>query len=169
MTMAISASRPPDVLLRFDRSQWRDLIAELGLRGHGRRESGAFLLTDRDGDRCTVERTVYFDDLDPRCLGGWIRFNGLAYSELWDICEGEQLTVVGDVHTHPGTRVQQSRIDKANPMIARAGHVALVVPHFAARPVSPHQVGVHLYLGVQGWTSWVGDEAVKRLQVERWT
>ena len=157
------------MLLRFGRKRWNGLIEELGLRGRGRRETGAFLLADRGADRRTVRRIVYFDDLDPRCLRGSICLEGLAYSRLWDLCEGECLVVVGDIHTHPGAWVQQSRTDKSNPMIARAGHVALVAPHFAARPVSPHQVGVHLYLGARGWTSWVGDEAAKRLHVRRLT
>ena len=52
------------------------MIAELGRRGNGRRESGAFLLCDRAGDQRTVTRVVYLDDLDPDCLTGGIEFNG---------------------------------------------------------------------------------------------
>ena len=46
------------------RADWDAMIAELGRRGRAA-ESGAFLLADRDGDRRTVTRVVYLDDLDP--------------------------------------------------------------------------------------------------------
>jgi hypothetical protein len=77
------------------------MTSELGQRRRGSRESGAFLLADRAGDRRTVTRVVYLDDLDPTCLTGDIEFDGLAYSKLWDICDTEQRFVIGDVHTHP--------------------------------------------------------------------
>ncbi len=66
------------------------MISELARRGQGRRESGAFLLADRDGPPTTVTRVVYLDDLDPNCLTGGISFDGLAYSKLWDICDAEK-------------------------------------------------------------------------------
>ena len=145
---------------------WRDMVAELGRRGRGVRESGAFLLSDRVSDRRTITKVVYLDDLDPGCLQGGIKVNGLAYSKLWDICGAERRVVVADVHTHPGRSVRQSPVDSANPMIARAGHVALIVPDFATRPVEPDEVGVHLYHG-SGWTTWTGRDAARRLFVRR--
>src|SRR4051812_23215689 len=96
------------VLLRFGRRRWHAMIAELARRGAGTSEAGAFLLAERDGDRRTVTRAVYLDDLDPNCLQGVIRFNGLAYSPLWDICEAEGRVVVGDIHSHPYAGVRQS-------------------------------------------------------------
>ena len=154
-------------LLRFKRRQWRDLIEELGRRGEGRRESGAFLLAPRNDLSC-VSHIEYFDDLDPHCLKGHIHFDGRAFSKLWDICESEGLIVVGDVHTHPGASVHQSTIDVENPMVARAGHIALIVPHLAGRVVRPRQVGVHQYAGDDGWTPWFGREASARASVKRW-
>jgi proteasome lid subunit RPN8/RPN11 len=143
-------------------SAWEAMIEELGQRGHGSRESGAFLLGNRTGDRRTVTRVVYLDDLDPACLRGGIEFDGLAYSRLWDICDAEQRVVIGDAHTHPGSSVRQSGIDAQNPMVAQKGHVALIIPEFAARPVQPHEVGVHQYDGV-GWQTWTGKDAARRL------
>lgn len=154
-------------LLRFKRRQWRNLIKELGGRGEGRREAGAFLLAPRD-DMGRVSRIEYFDDLDPHCLKGHIHFHGPAFSRLWDICENEGLVVAADVHTHPGSSVHQSTIDVENPMVARAGHIALIVPHLAARVVRPRQVGVHQYTGDDGWTSWFGREAAARVLVRSW-
>lgn len=143
------------------------MIAELGDRGRGTREAGAFLLANGDGEPRTVTRVVYLDDLDPRCLTGGIEFDGLAYSKLWDLCEREKRHVVGDVHTHPGRVVRQSRTDAANPMIARRGHVAVIVPDFATERVHAQSVGVHRYDGA-GWESWFGQDAAKRLSIRRW-
>ena len=154
-------------LLRFKRRQWRNLIKELGGRGEGRREAGAFLLAPRNDIHC-VSRVEYFDDLDPNCLKGHVHIDGRAFSKLWDACESDGLVVVGDVHTHPGSSVRQSPIDMANPMVARAGHIALIVPHLATRSVRPRQVGVHQYEGDDGWTSWFGKEASTRLSVRSW-
>jgi len=142
------------------------MIAELGRRGGGGRESGAFLLADSSGDRRTITQVVYLDDLDPGCLTGGISFNGLAYSKLWDICDAGQRAVVGDAHTHPGPGVSQSSIDADNPMIAHDGHVALIIPYLATRPVRAREVGVHRYDG-RGWQTWIGTAAAERLFVRR--
>jgi proteasome lid subunit RPN8/RPN11 len=146
---------------------WEAMIVELGRRGRGDRESGAFLLADRDGHPRIVTRVIYLDDLDPNCLTGGIEFDGLAYSKLWDLCDAEQRRVVGDVHTHPGSGVRQSRIDAANPMIARRGHIAVIVPNYASRAVRAKEVGLHLYDG-EGWQSWLGRAAARRLFIRRW-
>lgn len=163
----IWAFRGRRALVRIRRARWQELIREMGFRGGGRRESGAFLLADRDGDHRTVTRIVFFDDIDPSCLTGGIDLNGLAFSRLWDICSVERRRVIADVHTHPSTMVHQSSIDSANPMIAQPGHVALIVPDFATRPVEAHQVGVHRYRGT-GWDCWTGPEAAGRLFIRRW-
>ncbi len=102
-----------------------------------------------------MTRVVYLDDLDPNCLTGGIAFEGLAYSKLWDICNAEHRVVVGDVHTHPRRWVHQSSMDADNPMVAQKGHVALILPDFARRPVAPDEVGVHRYDG-RGWQTWTG-------------
>lgn len=154
-------------MLRISRSDWGRLIEELGRRGGGTREAGAFLLADQTRDRRRVTRVVYLDDLDPACLNGGIHLDGHAYSRLWDICENEHIVVVGDVHTHPGTGVRQSCIDRDNPMIAQDGHVALIVPALATRPVRACEVGVHRYDGIGGWTTWTGWQAARCLFIRR--
>jgi proteasome lid subunit RPN8/RPN11 len=165
--MTIWGLRGRRALLRMPVIDWRVLVHELAVRGRGEREAGAFLLADQGGDRRRVVRVVYLDDLDPDCLQGDIHIDGRAYSRLWDICEAEQRTVVGDVHTHPGEFIRQSSIDAENPMVARAGHVAVIVPHLATRPVEPRDVGVHRYDGASGWTTWTGRAAAQRLFVRR--
>lgn len=147
-------------------SLWQEVIEELGRRGlAGRREAGAFLLGHRQQRERRVVRAVYFDDLDPGFLVGNVHLQGQGFSKLWDICEAEGLRVLADVHTHPGKRVAQSSIDRANPMVATIGHLALIVPEYGTRPVVACEVGVHEYRGDRGWRSWLGLRADRVLRI----
>ena len=112
-------------------------------------------------------RVVYLDDLDPGCLTGAISFDGRYYSKLWDICARESLRVRADIHTHPHRLVQQSSIDRANPMVARPGHFALIAPDYATRRLAPEEIGFHEYHGDEGWKSVLGSEAARRLVIVR--
>lgn len=154
--------------IEIDSGFWHEIIEELGRRGlDGRRESGAFLLVCReDGGRCVV-KAVYFDDLDPNCLVGNIHIRSIGFSNLWDLCDRQGLRVIADVHTHPGSSVAQSSTDRENPMIARDGYLALIVPHYGTHPVSAREVGVHQYRGNRGWTSWYGSEAARVLHIDK--
>jgi proteasome lid subunit RPN8/RPN11 len=145
------------------RDLWQRLIYELAARGGGRRESGAFLLAAA-GSR-DVTDLVYLDDLDPKCLTGNISFDGKAYGKLWDRCTRQNSHVVADLHTHPAMSVGQSPTDRANPMIAAAGHLAIIVPHFATRNPAPEDVGVHLYLGGHKWRSHYARQAAAIVQI----
>ena len=168
MTMAIWGSSRHHTLLRFGHRDWEGMVRELGRRGGGHREAGAFLMARRGGDRRHVVRAVYLDDLDPHCLqGNHIHFHGRAYSKLWDICDSDRLVVVGDVHTHGGDWVEQSPIDGDHRILCVDGHVALILPHLATRHLLPRNVGVHRYGGSAGWESWSGDDARRRLHIRR--
>ena len=144
---------------------WRELLVELARRGEGRRESGAFLLGPREPRSTQVADIVYFDDLDPKCLVGAIHLHQRAFGKLWDMCAAHSLRVIGDVHSHPGADVAQSGTDRDNPMIASRGHVGVIVPNFAEGEIGPADVGVHLYLGADGWESHFGAAAEQRLKV----
>jgi proteasome lid subunit RPN8/RPN11 len=165
--MTIWAFRGRRALVRMRRRDWKAMIAELGVRGRGDRESGAFLLADQSGDRRRVTKVVYLDDLDPNCLQGAIHLDGRVYSKLWDICDAEALVVIADVHTHPGSGVRQSVTDAENPMVAQSGHVAVIVPDYAGRYVRKNEIGVHRYEGDAGWTTWTGSDAADRFFVRR--
>jgi proteasome lid subunit RPN8/RPN11 len=131
---------------------WRRLLK--GLRGRGRnysQESGAFLLGHRRDGRVRIVDFVLYDDLDPKCLeSGIVRFDGRHFGTLWEICRSRGLTVVADAHTHP-EGAQQSGSDRAHPMISRAGHLALILPRFAASPVRRTEIGVYRYRGGKKW------------------
>ena len=93
---------------------WRRLLAGLRERGDGgtRESSGQFLLGTLSGGRARVFDFVLYDDLDPHCLDtGIVRFDGRHFGELWERCKRRGLSVVADVHTHPGGP-QQSDSDR---------------------------------------------------------
>ena len=160
-------ARPSRV--RITPRQWIDLIEELRRRGSGHRESGAFLLARVDGPRSrTVVRAVYFDDVDPTCLTGGITIQTSGFAALSTICNEHRLRVIADVHTHPSTWVEQSGIDQANPMVATRGHVAIIVPNFAASDVRANACGVHVYLGAHRWDTHLGRGASRQLYIGRW-
>jgi proteasome lid subunit RPN8/RPN11 len=155
-----------DRLLAFAPGLWVGLIEELCSRSDHRRESGAFLLSPIGGDGRSVSGVIYYDDLDATALRGGLRLGSDAYTLLWDRCERQRLRAIGDIHTHPRSIVRQSGIDQANPMIARVGHVALIVPDFAQARISARDVGLHQYLGNKTWRSWFGPEAAQLLDTD---
>ena len=147
---------------------WRAGLAELRRRGDGRRESGAFLLGRRDGQRRAIARFAYYDDLDPRCLdSGIVVFDGAGFPALWSLCREAGLEVVADVHTHPGAP-RQSPADRANPMIAQAGHVALIVPDFARRGRRAAELGIYEYAGEHRWRDCGGARAGRFFYIGIW-
>jgi hypothetical protein len=131
---------------------WRRLLKKLRERGQGVRESGAFLLGRKDarGRRRIVDFALY-DDVDLHALDtGIVRLDGRHFGKVWDLCRARALAVVADIHTHPGG-VGQSVSDRAHPIIARAGHVALIVSGFAAPPVTREALGIYRYGGGGRW------------------
>jgi proteasome lid subunit RPN8/RPN11 len=155
--------------IRISRRRWRRLIEELARRGRGERESGAFLLARVDRAPRRVAEAVYFDDIDAKALNGAVSIRGEAFNRLWAICEERGMRVIADIHTHPGAGVAQSGIDAANPMIARRGHIGIIVPHFARGSTHPRALGVHVYRGDRTWDSAFGDGAAARLRRTWWT
>ena len=157
---------PSRSLIQIDLDLWQEIVQELGRRSlGGSREAGVFLLVPREDGARRVVRAAYFDDLDPECLVGNIHIRAYGFSKLWDLCDAERLRVIADIHTHPSTSVSQSSTDRANPMIAREGHLALIVPHQGTRPVQARDAGVHEYRGDRGWASWFGSEAERVLHI----
>jgi hypothetical protein len=137
--------------LSCSRALWRRLLSDLRERGEKVHESGAFLLGCRFAGRARITDFVLYDDLDPHSLDtGIVRFDGRYFGELWNVCKARGVTVVADVHTHPGNS-QQSDSDRAHPMIALPGHIALIVPRFAMGPVYFPDVGIYRYKGAHRW------------------
>ena len=132
---------------------WHRLRRKLRERGRNQtRESGAFLLGRQTGDRARIVDFALYDDLDPACLDtGIVRFDGRHFGKLWSLCRERGFSVVADVHVHPGGE-GQSASDRAHPMIAQTGHIALILPRFARWPLSRREVGMYRYLGRKRWS-----------------
>ena len=131
---------------------WCRLLKCLRERGCGRsRESGAFLLGHRNTDQARVVDFVLYDDLDSRCLDtGIVRFDGRYFGTLWALCRRRNLTVVADIHVHPGSS-QQSTSDRDHPMISSDGHLALILPRFATGYIPRRDIGIYRYRGDKRW------------------
>ena len=135
------------------RLTWIELVSELRRRGAGRRESGAFLLGKTGVSDGRVVAFVCYDDLDPKALlSGAVTFHGDGLVALWALCAKQGMQVLADVHTHPTENVRQSRIDRENPMIPVAGHIALILPSYGyASKWSLKGVGQYLFQGNGRW------------------
>jgi proteasome lid subunit RPN8/RPN11 len=141
----------PDHRLCCSSRHWRGLVAELDRRGQRTHEAGAFLLGTTHAGRREVEQIVFYDQLDPRAYAtGVCVLHADAFAKLWAICRERGLSVVADVHTHPGAGFQ-SDSDRTNPMVARKGHVALIVPDFGRWPINPKRMGIYEYEGDHVW------------------
>lgn len=131
-------------------------MRELRRRGGGRTESGAFLLGKRDGKSRVFETCVFYDDLDPHAYStGVCVLYADAFERLSALCRAHRLQVLADVHTHGGDS-QQSDSDRTNPMVARPGHLAIIVERLAKIPVWRHRLGLYRYEGSHRWTDLSG-------------
>ena len=129
---------------------WSAGALELKKRTEGRHESGAFLLGRKRKIR-SIEEFVFYDDIDPDSLKtGIVMIDGRKLGDLWTHCRRTGREVIADVHVHPGG-FQQSGSDRANPIMAELGHIAIIVPHYAARATRPGGIGIYQYLGARQW------------------
>jgi proteasome lid subunit RPN8/RPN11 len=147
----IRAFAAPEHRLNCPAKLWRGTLAELHRRGGRRHESGAFLLGSERSGRREAQDVVFYDDLDPNAhVSGVCILKADAFSKLWALCRARKLMVVADLHTHPG-QAFQSEADRKNPMVASAGHIAVIVPDFAAAPVRYERLGIYEYEGNHCW------------------
>lgn len=157
----------PAHLLEISTGLWTDLITHLRNQGQGVRESGAFLLGQVKGADRRVTAFLPYEELQSDALQeDYVTLSAVSFSKLWTICREHSLTVVADVHTHR-FGPQQSRSDKANPMIAIAGHVALIVPRFAQGSIQLEDIGVHIYQGSHRWISQFGPATQRLINLTR--
>jgi hypothetical protein len=83
------------------------------------------------------------------------------------VCRAEKLAVIADIHTHPSGAFQ-SESDRTNPMIACAGHLAIIVPNYADGWIWRHCLGLFRYEGDHRWTDLSGWQARSFLRI-RWS
>lgn len=141
--------QPPK--LTCSRRVWDEGVQELHRRTGGHRESGAFLVGENRERTRIVRRFFYYDDFDPSCFAnGIVEFDGRHFGAVWQACKSLNLTVIADVHVHPGG-YGQSKSDRHNPMIPEVGHLALILPRYAVGECRPGNVGIYEYLGARQW------------------
>lgn len=152
----------PAHLLEAPAELWATLIQHLSQQGKGVCESGAFLLGHKiDGSRA-VTRVLPYEQLQADALhDDYVALTAASFAKLWAVCRQEGLSVVADVHTHR-FGAGQSRSDRANPMVAIAGHVAFIVPRFARGTLRLQDIGTYVYQGNHQWAAYSGTE-VNRL------
>lgn len=156
----------PEPTLRLSQALWTDVTRELHRRTEGVHESGAFLLGRRSGSERQVTAVLYYDELDPRAYdSGVCVLEAAAFGRLWDRCTALGISVVADVHVHP-LGAGQSRADRENPMIARPGHLALILPDMAEAPVRLCCIGLYEYLGDHCWRAHGGQNISRVLKIE---
>lgn len=144
----IAFGPPPDLVCPT--AVWQHGVAELRRRTYGRREAGAFLLGQIDKRR-VIEEFIFYDDIDPQALAsGIVDIDGRKLGALWDHCRETGRRVVADVHVHPSGH-RQSASDRANPIIAEIGHIAIILPDYASGATEPGGIGVHHYIGNRKW------------------
>jgi hypothetical protein len=152
--------------LRIARSLWIELTSELHRRTEGNHESGAFLLGQVTEHGRRALSVIYYDELDPNAYeSGVCVLHADAFGCLWDRCSESGLMVVADVHVH-GRGAGQSRSDRENPMIARSGHVAIILPLLARTPVRRWSIGVYEYLGDHQWRAYGCLDVARVLNIE---
>ena len=138
-------------------------MLDLKQRGHGRRESGAFLLAEVSRNDRIVRAWMPYDMLAPESLAyAYVRLESEAFSRLWTWCTKHGMEVVADVHTHPKGPAQ-SMSDRVHPMVALHGHVALIVPWFAQRNPRPFDCSSNIYLGNGKWANFYREQAEKHI------
>lgn len=148
------------------RPLWLELTGHLNRASAGSQESGAFLLGSIDdaGGR-NAASFVPYDQLDVAALHEQaVRVRTAAFSRLYDICGQRGQRVIADIHAHPRS-AWPSGIDKANPMMAVAGHMALIVPNYASLPVRLELMTVNIYLGPGQWFTASGRDVNKHLEI----
>ena len=156
----------PDPVLRIAKGVWREMTAELHRRTEGCHESGAFLLGRHNAADREASAVIYYDELDPKAYNtGICILRADAFGRLWDRCAASGLSVVADAHVHP-YGAWQSLSDRENPMIARPGHLALILPLMARLPVRRWSVGLYEYLGDHRWRSHGGRHVARVLKIE---
>lgn len=130
---------------------WRSGCEELRRRSAGYRESGAFLLGRMTEGPREIFEFLYYDDVDETCFAnGIVEFDGRKLGRVWKRCRERSLHVVADIHVHP-EGFGQSPTDRNNPIIAEVGHMAIILPAYAAGSVLPGAIGIYEYLGGRRW------------------
>lgn len=153
-------------LLKIPRGVYANLVGDLARSGRGVAEAGAFLLGAAGNGVRRIDSYLLYETVAPqsRRQHEYVAFTAEETARAWEYCYRNGVQVMADVHTHPAGP-QQSRSDREHPIVSLAGHVALIVPHFALRNPQPVDLGVHVFLGEGRWRSLFGADADRAVQL----
>jgi hypothetical protein len=69
-----------------------------------------------------------------------------------------------DVHTHPGESTSQSEVDRTHPMLSDPGHLAIILPRYAAGfALRISRMSLYEYSGNFLWKKLTGRSRKQRL------
>ncbi|MGE4335130.1 MAG: hypothetical protein AB7E55_04035 [Pigmentiphaga sp.] len=152
-------------LLELSTVLWESTLMHLRQEGAGVRESGGFLLGTVQSDVRVATHFLPYEHLQSDALqADFVQLSAASFSRLWDYCAGQALEVVADVHTHR-YGAGQSRSDSENPMLALAGHLALIIPNFAQGPVQLEDLGLYVYQGSHRWQRFRGPQVAQLIRL----
>lgn len=137
-------------------------LTAAALRSVGRREAGCLWLGPTDDEGNTRAAAVIM----PKQLNraGNYAVSAGALLEVANVGRPRGWTVVGAIHSHPGTFVEHSRFDDEMTPSRRA--VSIVFPCYGDwRGPWPSNLGVHSYSG-DYWHRLTDSEAAKRVKVD---
>lgn len=131
---------------------WLRTWGGLRTRGAGIKESAAVWAGSRQNDLERVDGVYFLDDY----AGGeqhraYHRVPVEALARFFADLRRDRRVILADLHTHPGSWVGLSPLDKENPIEFRKGLPAIVLPCFAQGKPSFGNCGVHLYEGEGRW------------------
>lgn len=155
----------PAPLLEAPAQLWTELLSHLRLQGAGIRESGAFLLGQKAEAHRVMMCFLPYEHLQADALhDDYVSLSAASFAKLWDLCRTEGLGVVADVHTHR-LEAGQSHSDRANPIVALKGHIAIIVPRFAQGNVRLQDLGMYVYEGNHTWAAYSGFDVGRLLRL----
>ena len=98
-------------------------------------------------------------------FGVAVRIDGaeLARIQFENFDRGERSYV--QIHTHPGTNVEMSDLDRKREVVNHVGALSMMVPHYCANGLQTFR-GVNVYEREQReWRLWSPDETNKRIRI----
>lgn len=130
---------------------WSETIEGLRKRSKGREAACIWGGYRRPGVQ-EVKEVFFLDDLVG--VKGFARRHNVprvALDQLFEMLRDKKLSIIADLHTHPGAWVGLSPVDMSHPLEYRIGMIMAVIPYYAAMSIGLGNIGVHEYHGSGRW------------------
>ena len=144
---------------------WTETIDGLRKRSKGREAACIWAGSRRSGVQ-EVKKVFFLDDLVG--VKGFARRHNVsrnAINQLFEMLRDKKLSIIADLHTHPGTWVGLSEVDMSHPLEYRIGIIMAVIPYYAAVPIEIENIGVHEYCGNGRWRQLLPQEVKKKIKI----